>query len=179
MKRGPRKRVGRRLGFRVPPGGTGQRNRSGTIGISRHHVIVALIAAACFAATACDLASALGWSRAPAYGFTIDTNSLGPSLAYPGASAVWVLFQPTQSVECSPPRGCYAAMQHVAFTFNCAPRYAVMTDRISYDLNGNVVKRENQNIQSVDPLTYDAGARLVVDTYCPLYSRGQPPPQLR
>ena len=140
--------------------------------------IVARIAFACFVACACGLASALDWSTgSSAYGFAIDTNTLGPSLAYPGATAVWVLFEPTQSVECTPPRGCYAKTQRINFTFNCAPRYAVMTERISYDLNGNIVKRENQNIQA-DPLTYDAGARLVLDTYCPLRDGNVAPPTL-
>ena len=132
--------------------------------------VTSQIAAAAFATMTCGIAAAHGPS---AYGFTVDFNTLGPSTMYPGATAVWVQYDPGTSFECSPPRGCYAKMQRINFTFSCAPMYAVMTERVSYDLNGNVVKHEIQDIQSTNP-TYDTGARLVLATYCPQLYRRHP-----
>ena len=40
------------------------------------------------------------------------------------------------------PRGCYAKTQRIHYDFNCAPRYTVMTERVSMDLNGTIVKHE-------------------------------------
>lgn len=132
-------------------------------------LVIARIAAVAIATATSAIATAQG---VPAVGFTIDASSLGPSPTYPGASSVWVLYDPPgMSFDCSPPRGCYAKTQRINYTFNCAPAYAVITERISYDLGGNVVNHEVQNIQSANPSTYDAGGRMVLSTYCGARSR--------
>ena len=72
----------------------------------------------------------------------VTVESFGPSKLISGAGGAWVLYAPTLSVDCSPPPGCYAKTQRIHYDFNCAPRYTVMTERISMDLNGTIVKHE-------------------------------------
>lgn len=131
-----------------------------------HALALRLVAIAVLSASGAAVAQIVS-----AYGLTIDTSSLGPSPAYPGATSVWVLYDPGMSFDCSPPRGCLAKSQRINYTFNCAPAYAVITQRISYDLGGTEIRRETQDIQSADPSTYDAGARMVLATYCPVRDR--------
>lgn len=103
-------------------------------------------------------------------GIMLDTATVGPSLRYPGTTGIWVTYAPSMSVDCSPPRGCYARTQRIYYIFNCAPRYAMPLERISMDLNGNVVNREFRT--DADPYSADAdvGALVILETYCP--SRG-------
>jgi hypothetical protein len=108
------------------------------------------------------------WETGPSYAgtLTIDANSLGPSLSVPGTTGVWVYHSPTMSVDCSPPRGCYATTQRIYYVFNCAPRYAMPMERISMDLNGKVVKHEVRHGQPTYSQTYDEAAHLVLDAFC-------------
>lgn len=98
----------------------------------------------------------------------LDTTTLGPSPQFPGMTGIWVVYSPSLSVDCSPPRGCYAKTQRIYYTFNCSPRYAVPTERISIDLNGSVINRELR--ETADPYSpaYDVGAAQILDTYCPV-----------
>ena len=73
---------------------------------------------------------------------TLEMNTLGPSPQIPGTTGIWALYSPSLSVECSPPRGCYAKTQRIYYAFNCSPRYAAAMERISMDLNGTEIKRE-------------------------------------
>ena len=104
--------------------------------------------------------------------YAIETDSLGPSARIPGATGVWVRFAPTLSVDCSPPRGCYANTQRLYYAFSCSPRYAVLAERISMDLNGTVIKRETTEAYTT---AIDAPAALVLDAYCPLRDRDRQP----
>ena len=113
-------------------------------------------------------AHAARWELAEGPGVSVDTTTLGPSPHYPGMTGVWVSYTPSLSVDCSPPRGCYAKTQRIYYTFNCTPRYAVPADRISYDLNGAVVNRELRDGAVPYAANFDAGANAVLDLYCPL-----------
>jgi len=75
-------------------------------------------------------------------GSVIDTNKLYDSTRFVGAVAVWFHQTYAISVECNPPRGCYAKSQLTNYHFSCAPRYVVVVERISFDLNGEAVKHE-------------------------------------
>ena len=75
----------------------------------------------------------------------------------------FMTFTPTLSVDCSPPRGCYASTQRIQYNFNCAPRYAVAVERISMDLNGNVLKHE---IPESYVVSNDEAANRVLSTFC-------------
>jgi hypothetical protein len=118
------------------------------------------------------IAAALG-SLQPSGPIVIDMASAGSSRLLAGANGVWVLFAPTLSVDCSPPRGCYARTQRIFYDFSCYGRYAIMVERISMDINGNVVRHEVAAAAPSYTRAYDAGAAEVLDTFCgPLPDRG-------
>src|SRR5262245_8303480 len=95
----------------------------------------------------------------------IETNSLGPSTRIAGASSVWIRYTPTLSVDCSPPRGCYAATQRILYNFSCKPRYAVLMERISMDLNGAIIKHE---VSDTYGPADDPAAIRVLNKFCSL-----------
>jgi hypothetical protein len=137
---------------------------------SLRDVIAARTAGGAFAAIAgVSTVSAAGWGSLPGSSDLVTVESLGPSTIVAGASGAWVLYAPTLSVDCAPPRGCYARTQRIHYDFSCAPRYAVMTERISMDLNGTIVKHEVMQAPTV--VSVDAGAARLLDTFCPLPSR--------
>jgi hypothetical protein len=98
---------------------------------------------------------------------TIETNTAGPSLRYPGTTGVWVTYSPSLSVDCGPPRGCYAKTQRIYYVFNCSPRYAMPMERISSDIGGSVIKRETRGDGDVYSADGDVGAFVILETYCP------------
>ena|SRR5664279_93108 len=125
------------------------------------------ISGAILIAFASDALVAADWVSPPSSGATIaiDMESLGPAPRIAGLNGVWVRYAPTLSVDCSPPRGCYANTQRIYYSFTCAPRYAVLVERISMDLNGAIIKHEISD--SYAP-AYDEAATRVLDTFCPL-----------
>ena len=102
---------------------------------------------------------------------TLEMNTLGPSPQIPGTTGIWALYSPSLSVECSPPRGCYAKTQRIYYAFNCSPRYAAAMERISMDLNGTEIKRELRDTSLPYSPGDDAGAIKVLETLCPLPER--------
>ena len=97
----------------------------------------------------------------------IDTSTVGPSLRYPGTTGIWVTYSPSLSVDCSPPRACYAKKQRIYYVFNCSPRYAMPIERISADLNGSIIKREARTDAEPYYPDADVGAFVILETYCP------------
>lgn len=115
------------------------------------------------------VASAASWDLPPTAGpFAVDAGTFGPSLRFPGAMGAWVQFAPGLSVDCSPPRGCLANTQRLHYVFNCSPRYAVLVERISYDLNGSVVNHEVRDLSAGYGIAYDGGANAVLAAFCPV-----------
>ena len=98
-------------------------------------------------------------------GSVIDTNKLYDSTRFVGAVAVWFHQTYPISVECNPPRGCYARSQLTNYHFSCAPRYVVVVERISFDLNGEVVKHEFLEPGAIYDLGYGTGGG-VVERFC-------------
>lgn len=88
-----------------------------------------------------------------------------PQIQTPAASGIWVQYAPSLSVDCSPPRGCYAATQYIFYSVDCVHRYAAMVERISLDLNGTILKHE-----SFSPyvLSDDETAVQTLKTVCPV-----------
>jgi len=126
-------------------------------------------AIAAMALLAASSASAAPWEiRGAAPEVAIDISTIGPSLRYPGTTGVWVTHSPSLSVECSPPRGCYAKTQRIYYVFNCAPRYAMPVERLSTDINGSIIKQETRT--GAEPYSADAdvGAFVILETYCPV-----------
>jgi hypothetical protein len=131
---------------------------------------IARIAGAAFVVIASNVPGAATLDSISISSGSVSVKSLGPSTLIAGVGGAWVLYAPTLSVDCSPPRGCYAKTQRIHYDFSCAPRYIVLTERISMDLNGAIVKHEVQNAPTYTP-SYDAGAMQVLDTFCPLPGR--------
>jgi len=129
---------------------------------------IARAAATLALALAGTCAFGAGWQFQPSAGLSIDLSTVGPSTQYPGATGVWLDYAPGLSVDCSPPVGCYAYTQRIYYVFNCAPRWASPLERISMDLNGNVVNRQTRDPSEPYAPAYDAGAALVLNAYCPL-----------
>lgn len=134
------------------------------------HRFAASLAGAVLAAAASDPAAAAGPDaiQASSPTLTIEFNSVGPSPRAAGASGVWIRSDPTLSVDCSPPRGCYAKTQRMYYVFSCWPRYAVLTERLSMDLNGTIIKHESAD---ANPSDYDEAAALLLNTFCPIRER--------
>ena len=131
---------------------------------------ITYLAVAVLIATGSDRLDAASWASAPTSDgtITIDMDSLGPSTRIAGVNGVWVQHAPTLPVDCSPPRGCYANTQRIYYNFSCAPRYAVLMERISMDLNGAIVKQE---VSEVYTPANDVAATRVLNTFCPLRKR--------
>ncbi len=106
---------------------------------------VLLIACAAFAAIVADVARAEVLSMTSAEGSVIETDRSYPSTRFIGADSIWLYQTYPMSIECNPPRACYASSQLTNYHFSCAPwRYVVVVEQFSMDLNGNVVKHEFQ-----------------------------------
>jgi hypothetical protein len=101
-------------------------------------------------------------------GRVIETNKASPSTRLIGAAQIWVRRWYGISTDCSPPPGCYAKRQLVNYHFGCAPRFAVVVELISMDLNGNVVKQEV--LEQGAPAVPDFTGSDVLELFC-----GSPP----
>jgi hypothetical protein len=112
--------------------------------------------------------AAADWDRGPSSTAEVyvDTNTVGPSMRFAGASGVWVIYSPTMSVDCSPPRGCLANRQYIYYVFSCSPRYAIPIERVSMDLNGTVINHEVRDQAYGYGTAVDGGAVRVLNTYC-------------
>jgi len=99
-------------------------------------------------------------------GSVIEINKPSGSTRFVGAAAVWVLRSYPISADCRPPPGCYAKSQVINYHFNCSPRYVVVAERISLDLNGDAVKHEVLEPGGTYELGYVIDGELI-DTYCP------------
>lgn len=136
----------------------------------RHRLPVSLIAWALVLMIPCHATRAAPWESIPTFSGLIDIelDTLGPSGRIAGATGVWVRYTPTLSVDCSPPRGCYANTQRIYYNFNCRPRYAVAMERISMDLKGAVIKHE---IFAIYVTSNDEAAHRVLNAFCGLPDR--------
>jgi hypothetical protein len=128
-------------------------------------VTVLRMACAAFGAIVADAPGAEVLSLISADGIVIETNKLSPSTRFVGALAIWVQNSYAISIDCRPPRGCYAKIQVINYHFSCAPRYVIVGERISMDLNGNVVKHEVLEPAATSGLDYDAH-REVLERFC-------------
>jgi len=91
---------------------------------------------AAIATKALLLVLAIAASTASAFG---RLHSIAPAPGYFGAYDIWLHFDHNLSVDCSPPRGCYAKTQWVQAYVDCHRRFVAIVQTISMDLNGNVV----------------------------------------
>ena len=76
----------------------------------------------------------------------------------------WVVITYTMSVDCSPPRACYASSQWVYSYAYCSTGAIHEMQRLSLDLNGNVLAATGERVTYIPPRgTVD---RVVVRTLC-------------
>ena len=110
------------------------------------------LAFAALCALAMDAATAETWASVSSRGSTtieFDVDSVSPVAGWPGAIGAWVRYTHALSVDCSPPRGCYAASQRIYYHAVC-PVYAIAEiRRISMDLNGNIVSQTAVNANAM------------------------------
>lgn len=110
-------------------------------------------------------------------GIAVDMDSVRRVEGYPDRVAAWILYTYSTSVDCSPPRGCYAASQRVYSLVNCAAQAIAPVQQISMDRHGDVIAQTGVNFNApqyvVRPGT-DQGK--VWRTLCPAYpDRFEPP----
>jgi hypothetical protein len=136
----------------------------------RHGSAMAFFACMVAFASAPPPLHAAAWESIPAFSGTIviESDTLAPSPQLAGASGVWVRYSPTLSIDCSPPRGCYANSQRIYYNFGCAPRYAIVVERISMDLNGAVLKHETPGSYAA---ANDEAANRVFKEFCRAWDR--------
>jgi hypothetical protein len=79
----------------------------------------------------------------------------------------WVLINYALSVDCSPPRACYASSQWVYSYAYCSTRAIREMQRTSLDLNGNVVAETGERVIYIPPR--GSVDRAVVRTLCETY----------
>jgi hypothetical protein len=132
-----------------------------------HHRALASSLATCALglAVASDGAQAASWESIPTFSgtITIEMETLGPSSQIVGATGAWVRYSPSLSVDCSPPRGCYAATQRLHYVFNCMPRYIILMERTSFDLGGTTLKHEHVGSHAV---ANDEAAKRLLTAFC-------------
>lgn len=109
----------------------------------REQFAIAFVTAVSFA-RASDAPLAANLESIPNFSgtITIESATPGPLPGLAGPTGVWVRYAPSLPVDCSPPRGCYASTQRLHYSFNCVPRYAILVERTSFDLNGTIIKHE-------------------------------------
>ena len=118
-------------------------------------------------ALACTCALGAGVSRACPRRVCRSTSTRSGPRRSTLAPGVWLDYAPGLYVDCAPPAGCYAYKQRIYYVFNCAPRWAAPIERISMNLNGNVVNRQTRDTSEPYAPQYDESA-LVFNAYCPL-----------
>ena len=79
----------------------------------------------------------------------------------------WVLINYALSVDCSPPRACYASSQRVYSYAYCSTRAIREMQRTSLDLNGNVVAETGERLTYIPPR--GSVDRAIVRTLCDAY----------
>ena len=113
---------------------------------------------AAFLAVSVSEPGARVWPIDSADGTPVETNVLAQSNWLVAAYAIWLYHEYPLSIDCSPPRACYAKSQLVNYHFNCVRGFIYVRERISMDLNGNVVN--HQVFEQPTPTSpLDAGVR--------------------
>ncbi|HEX6138114.1 MAG TPA: hypothetical protein VF059_10665 [Casimicrobiaceae bacterium] len=78
----------------------------------------------------------------------VDVDSVQATEGFPARLGVWLHYTYPTSIDCAPPRGCLAASQRVYAIVDCPAQVIAPVQRISMDLNGNVVARSDVGTQA-------------------------------
>ena len=96
---------------------------------------------------------------------------IGPSM-YPGAVEAWLHVEHSISVDCSPPRGCYAKSQWINAIVNCRQRTVGLLRVVSMNINGDVVNEASGDAlrflrpYGQSPLSYEGPDAEVLRIVC-------------
>jgi hypothetical protein len=113
---------------------------------------IVVVAALCFsAANTARSETWIGIGSSTGTSLAVDRDSFAPVAGSPHAVGFWIHAIYPMSIDCSPPRGCYAASQRIYVSVLCPARAIAVLQRISMDLNGNVVA---QTDSGAVPLRY-------------------------
>jgi len=85
-----------------------------------------------------------GATPASSAAITVNWDEVGLAEGLPETIAGWVLISYERSVNCAPPRACYANSQRVYVYASCSTGAIKDIQRISMDLNGNVVAESGE-----------------------------------
>ena len=127
-----------------------------------------LVAASSVLAMGADAFESQVWPGSlPSASATISVNS---PVTIEGSGDIvggWVLINYALSVDCSPPRACYASSQRVYSYVYCSTRAIHEMQRTSLDLNGNVLAETGERLTYLPPR--GSLDRAVVRTLCETY----------
>ena len=98
----------------------------------------------------------------------VEIYSIGPAEGiFPGTVEAWVHVEHAMSVDCSPPRACYAKSQWIHAYVNCQTGSLAILQRISMDLNDNVVAIANaEQLVFVRPIPTDPSGVSALAAVC-------------
>jgi hypothetical protein len=138
--------------------------------VSRNAILGGLGVAAAsfvFATRAAAFESQIWPGSLPSASATIYVTSPVRAEGSPDIVAGWVLINYALSVDCSPPRACYASSQSVYSYAYCSTRAIHEIERTSLDLNGNVVAETGERPTYIP--RRGSVDRAVVRTLCEAY----------
>jgi hypothetical protein len=124
-------------------------------------------AASLFAMNAAAFESQIWPGRLPAASAAVSLKSSARVEGSADTVGGWVLISYGLSVDCSPPRACYTALQRVYAYANCSMGSIREIQRISLDLNGNVVAETGERAAYIPPR--GSVDRAVVRTLCEVH----------
>jgi hypothetical protein len=136
---------------------------------SKNALIGGLVVAASyvFATAAAAFESQIWPGSLPSASATISVKSPVTIEGFGDAVGGWVLISYALSVDCAPPRACYASSQLVHSYAYCSTRAIHEMQRTSLDLNGNVVAKTGERPTYIPPR--GSVDRAVVRTLCEAY----------
>jgi hypothetical protein len=127
-------------------------------GAARRRTALVNIAAAACCALAAGPVAAENWVGIAGSNLSgslaVDADSVRPVAQYPDRLGMWLRYTYAMSIDCSPPRGCLAASQRVYALVNCPAQAIAYVQRISMDLNGNVVGQSPVDFDAVQYVVY-------------------------
>ena len=125
-----------------------------------------VIVALCFATT--GIARSESWMGIPSSSASIhiDKDSFGPVAGSLHAIGFWVHASYGMSIECSPPRGCYAASQRMYVSVLCPIGAVAVLRRISMDLNGSIVADASADVVRYSRSLHSSLERDLVQALC-------------
>ena len=99
---------------------------------------------------------------------SVELFSVGPAEGiFPGTVEAWVRVEHAMSVDCSPPRACYAKSQWIHAYASCQTGSLAILQRISMDLNDNVVAIANaEQLVFVRPIPTDPSGVAALAAVC-------------